>query len=443
MTKLSLSRRRFLHVSAGVAIGATFVPRTAWGANERVAIGCIGIGGRGASDVASVTEAGGQIVALCDVDDNRRKRGQDATETFPQAKLYRDFRVMLQQEDKRLDAVTVATPDHVHCYASVTAMRMGKHVYCEKPMSHSIAEARLMAETANERKVVTQMGNQAQAGEAIRRAIEVIRAGLIGKVREVHAWTNRPTWPQGMAERPEPETIPQGLSWDLWLGPAPERPYNSAYLPFKWRGWWDFGTGALGDMGCHIINMPFWALELKHPTTIEAQAEGNTRESGPKSSIITYTFPAGPYSHELQYRWYDGGRMPADEVFAGANLTAKEVAKKFDLVMIGEKGKFFFERHSLDWLVTPAALLEKFTPPPVSLPRSRSHAGEWLDACKGGPPTQSNFGYASLLTETVLLGNLALRVGEKIHWDAAGMKVVGMPQADQYIRREYRKGWQL
>jgi predicted dehydrogenase len=437
-----LSRRHFLQASTGLAIGAMFVPRAAWGANERVAIGCIGIGGRGASDVAAVAAAGGEVVALCDVDENRRKRGQDATETYPKAKLYRDFRVMLEQEGKRLDAVTVATPDHVHCPASVMAMRLGKHVYCEKPMSHDIAEARLMAATAKQCRVVTQMGNQAQAGEPIRRAVEVIRAGLIGKVREVHAWTNRPTWPQGIAQRPEPMAVPEGLSWDLWLGPAPERPYHSDYLPFKWRGWWDFGTGALGDMGCHIINMPFWALELKYPTTIEAQAEGNTPESGPTAATITYVFPAGRYSDELQYKWYDGGRMPPAEVFADANLTAA-AAKKFDLVMIGEKGKFFFERNKLDWLVWPATLLEDFTQPPVSLPRSRSHHGEWIDACKGGPPTLSNFGYASLLTETVLLGNLALRRGKKIQWDAANMKVVGMPEADQYIRREYRKGWQL
>jgi predicted dehydrogenase len=443
MTNQRLSRRRFLRASTGLALSATFIPRTAWGANERVAIGCIGIGGRGANDVAGAARAGGEIVALCDVDENRRKRGQDPSELFPKAKFYADFRAMLEQEDKRLDAVTVATPGHVHCHASVTAMRMGKHVYCEKPMSYCIAEARLMAETAKQHKVVTQMGNQAQGGEAIRRAVEVIRAGLIGKVLEVHAWTNRPTWPQAMAQRPEPMPVPKGLSWDLWLGPAPERPYNSAYLPFKWRGWWDFGTGALGDMGCHIINMPFWALELKHPTTIEAQAEGNTPESGPKASTITCVFPAGRYSSELQYKWYDGGRMPPAEVFADANLTADSAAKKFDLVMIGEKGKFFFERHSLDWLVWPATLSDDFVQPPVSLPRTRSHYGEWIDACKGGPPTLSNFGYASLLTETVLLGNLAIRVGAKIQWDAANMKVVGMPEADQYIRREYRKGWQL
>ena len=282
MPRRRSSRRFFLKQSVAAAAVATFVPKLAFGAGERVRVGCIGIGGKGASEVTGVAGAGGQIVALCDVDDNRRKRkGKDAREAFPKAKFYRDFRVMLDQEARRLDAVTVSTPDHTHCHASVMAMRLEKHVYCQKPLTHSIGEARLMAQTAEEFGVATQMGNQAHAGEPIRRAVEWVRAGLIGKVREVHTWTNRPSWPQGMAQRPEPEPVPAGLDWDLWLGPAPSRPYAQGYCPFKWRGWWDFGTGALGDMGCHIMDMPYWALDLKYPTTVEADCEGNTEDSAP------------------------------------------------------------------------------------------------------------------------------------------------------------------
>jgi predicted dehydrogenase len=464
MAAKRFSRRGFLKASSGLALGWTFIPRTVWGANQRVNVGCIGIGGKGAGEVADISAAGGNIVALCDVDQRRRvKKGQDATELHPKAKFYRDFRIMLDKE-KGLDAVSVSTPDHTHCVAAVTAMRLGKHVYCQKPLTHSIWEARLMRETARKHKVATQMGNQAHAGAPIRRAVELVRAGLVGKVREVHAWTNRPIWPQGMAVRPEPQQVPSGLDWDLWLGPAPERPYNEAYVPFKWRGWWDFGTGALGDMGCHILDMPFWALELNWPSSVEADQEGNTRESGPRASTVTWTFPAGPYSTELKYVWYDGGRMPPAELIAEAeqaeappaSRAAKQAGKKqaakraasagarrFDLVMIGEKGKFFFNRGNLDFLLAPASLLDAVQDTPETIRRVRSEDHEWLEACQGGPDALSNFDYAARLTEMVLLGNVAIRTGQKIQWDGPAMKAVNCPDADQYIRREYRKGWEL
>jgi predicted dehydrogenase len=427
-----------------LAIGATLIPRSVFGANDRIQVGCIGIGGKGASDVSGVAGAGGTIVALCDVDDNRRgKKGKGATDVHPQAAFYRDFRVMLEKEDKRLDAVTVSTPDHTHCHASVMAMRMGKHVYTQKPMTHSIGEARLMARTAEEMGVATQMGNQAHAGEPIRRGVELIRAGLIGKVREVHTWTNRPIWPQGLTERPAPETVPSGLDWDLWLGPAPQRPYSSAYVPFKWRGWWDFGTGALGDMGCHIMDMPYWALDLKHPTSVVAESEGNTAESGPTAATITYQFPAGEYCDPLKFVWYDGKRMPPEEVIAEAGMSAQQVAGRFDLVMIGEKGKFFFNRSSLNWLVTPESRLEDFQETPQTLPRVTDEDVEWIDACKGGPPALSNFAHSGPFTEVVLLGNLAIRLGKEIQWDGPAMKATNAPEADALIQREYRQGWEL
>jgi predicted dehydrogenase len=444
MPQSRFSRRSLLKHSATAAAVCTFVPKTAFGANERIHVGCVGVGGKGRSDVSGAAGAGGTIVALCDVDDNRRgRKGKDVRETYPKAAFYRDFRVMLEKEEKRLDAVTVSTPDHTHCHPSVMAMRMGKHVYCQKPLTHCIWEARLMAQTAKEFGVATQMGNQAHAGEPIRRAVELIRAGLMGKVSEVHTWTNRPIWPQGMKERPDPEPVPSGLDWDLWLGPAPMRPYNSAYCPFKWRGWWDFGTGALGDMGCHIMDMPYWSLDLKYPTTVEADSEGNTGESGPTAATVTYQFPAGEYCHELKYVWYDGKRMPPEDVIGDAGVPANQVASRFDLVMIGDKGKFFFKRNRTEWLITPKTILDDFEEPPQTIPRVPDEDAEWIEACKGGPAALSNFANAGPFTETVLLGNLAIRLGKKIQWDGPNMKATNAPEADVLIRREYRKGWEL
>ena len=443
MKRNRVARRTFLKTSGALAIGATFVPSSVFGANDRVNVGCIGIGGKGASEVTGVAGAGGTIAALCDVDDNRRRKGKnDPTVVHPDAKLYHDFRLMLEKE-KHLDAVTVSTPDHTHCHAAVTAMRMGKHVYCQKPLTHSVWEARLMTETAKEYKVATQMGNQAHAGEPIRRGVEMIRAGIIGRVSEVHAWTNRPGWPQGLAERPTPMDVPAGLDWDLWLGPAPLRPYADAYVPFKWRGWWDFGTGALGDMGCHIMDMPYWALELGYPDTVEAESEGNTEESGPNEATVTYQFPAGKYCSDLKYVWYDGNRMPDAEILSGTDTDPERMAKAFNLVMIGEKGKFFFNRGNTNFVTSPASLLEDFDPPKETIPRVKDEDHEWIAACRGGPAALSNFANSGPFTEMILLGNIATRTGEKLEWDGPTMKATNCPAADQYVRREYRKGWEL
>jgi predicted dehydrogenase len=323
------------------------------------------------------------------------------------------------------------------------AMRLGKHVYCQKPLSHSIWEARLMRDTAREHGVATQMGNQAHAGEPIRRAVELIRAGMIGKVREVHAWTDRPIWPQGMTERPAEQPVPAGLAWDLWLGPAPHRPYNSAYCPFNWRGWWDFGTGALGDMGCHILDMPYWALDLNCPTAVEAEQEGNTAESGPKSSVVTYTFAPGKFSDELTLRWYDGGRMPPEGLFAEAGIKPGKRNLPFNLVFVGEKGTFYCNHMTENWVTAPRSLLNEVADTPRTLPRVANEDAEWLAACRGGPAALSNFDYSSRLTEFVLLGNLAIRLGKRIEWDGEQMKATNAPEADALIRREYRNGWEL
>ncbi len=439
------SRRRFLKQAGTTAFAFQVVPSRVFGANERLSVGCIGIGGKGAGDVRDIAAAGADIVALCDVDESRR--GKDMTERFPKAPFYKDFRMMLEKEGKHLDAVSVSTPDHLHCHAAVWAMRMGKHVYVQKPMAHSVWEARLMTEVAKEQGVATQMGNQAHAGEPIRRAVELIRAGLIGKVKEVHTWTNRPIWPQGMPSFPKGQPIPNALDWYLWLGPAPDHPYHPDLCPFKWRGWWDFGTGALGDMGCHIMDMPFWALDLKHPISVEAQSEGATDVAGPLGAVVTYRFPKGPFSHELDFCWYEGAeearRMPPNAVFAGTEFDA-ESAKKFDCLLIGDEGKLLFQRRSERFVVYPKDRLEAFEQEtPKTIRRVPNEDVEWVEACKGGPAALSHFEHAGPFTETVLLGNLAVRLGKKITWDGPGMKATNAPEANALIRRDYRKGWEI
>ena len=438
------SRREFVKAATVGAFAFHIVPQSAFGANERVNVACIGIGGKGRSDVEGVAAAGANIVALCDVDDNRRvKRAKDPREQFPKASFHRDYRTMLERLGKSIDAVTVSTPDHTHCHAAVTAMRAGKHVYCQKPLTHSVWEARLMAETAKEFKVATQMGNQAHAGEPIRRAVELVRAGVIGKVREVHAWTNRPIWPQGMKELPAGMPVPKGLSWDLWQGPAPAREYNEAYCPFKWRGWWDFGTGALGDMGCHIMDMPYWSLDLKYPKRVSATSKGNTPVAGPTAATVTYEFPAGKYNHDLKFVWYERDTRPPRSVVADLKMPTNDILKKYDLVMIGDKGKFFFHRARLDWVITPEQTAKEFQAPEKTIPRVANEDVEWINACKGGPAALSNFSLSGPFTEVVLLGNLAIRLGGSIEWDGPKMKAKNRPEAAALVKRPYRKGWEL
>ncbi len=438
MTKPSPSRRKFLQASAASAFAFQFVPSRVFGANERVHIASVGVGGKGRSDVAGAEEAGGVIVGLCDVDP---KSLGSAGKKYTGAETFTDYRKMLDKMGDTVDAVTVSTPDHMHFHAALKAIEMGKHVYVQKPLTHSIWEARTLTEAAAKAGVVTQMGNQAHAGEPIRRAVELIRAGIVGKVKEVHAWTNRPIWPQGMKKRPPKQDVPEGLDWDQWIGPAPMRDYNGGYAPFKWRGWWDFGTGALGDMGCHIMDMPFWALDLKHPIAVEAKQQGNTRESGPKKSIVTYTFPAGKYSHKIPFVWYDGGFMPDNSIFKDTIVNAQS-AKKFDLIVIGEKGKFLFNRNSTKWMTTPKGLVDGVDPD-GTIPRVKNEDQEWVDAIRGGgSKPESGFHQSGPFTETVLLGNLAIRLGKKIDWDGPKMKASNAPEAAALIRRVYRKGWE-
>lgn len=433
------SRRKFIKSASIGALGFQVVPSRVFGANERVALAGIGAGGKGSSDIAGARDAGAEVVGLCDVDAGRLNQ---AVKKYPGSKGYTDYRKLFDELGKSIDAVTVSTPDHMHFHAALRAVQMGKHTYVQKPLTHSIWEARKLANEARNAKVVTQMGNQAHAGEPIRRAVELIRSGVIGKVKEVHAWTNRPIWPQGLEKKLTAQEVPKNMDWDLWIGPAPMRPYNSGYAPFKWRGWWDFGTGALGDMGCHIMDMPFWALDLKYPTSVEAKQNGNSLECGPNKSIVTYTFPEGKYNHKMPFVWYDGGYMPEESVFEGTIVNSQN-AKKFDLIIIGEKGKFLFNRNSTKWKTSPEGLLDNVNPE-KTIPRVKNEDQEWVDAIRGvGSEPLSGFAYSGPFTETVLLGNLAVRLGKRIAWDGINLKATNAPEAEELIKRPYRKGWEV
>jgi predicted dehydrogenase len=444
--RVPFNRRQFLYTSTAAASGLMLTWTSGWGApasrprprrispGEKLNLAAIGAGGQAATDINGVATE--NIVALCDVD---RKRLEERGAKFPKARLFSDYRKMLE-EMPEIDAVTVSTPDHHHAFASIMAMKLGKHVYCQKPLAHSVWEARQMLEVARATKVVTQMGNQGHSYDSTRELVELVQAGALGDVREVHVWTDRPIWPQGM-ERPTGGggKPPETLDWDKWLGPAPWRPFHDDYLPFKWRGWWDYGTGAPGDMGCHNSDAAFWALKLAAPLTVEAESSGVNRETAPKWSIVRSQFGKRGKLPPVQITWYDGGKLPE------ASLVGGEALPKNGTIMVGSKGTIVFR----DWnpngfRVLPEAQFKDAPRPKPSIARANNNPyQEWIAACKGGPPCLSNFEYAVPLTEFVLLGNVALRVGKKIEWDPKRLRAKNCPEADQYIRREYRKGWEL
>jgi predicted dehydrogenase len=428
--------------SAGLAF--SLVPRHVLGGagqtppSEKLNIAGIGVGGRGADDLSELESE--NIVALCDVDD---ARAAETYKRYPAARRYKDFRRMLDKEDKNIDAVMVATPDHTHAAASMAAIRRGKHVYCEKPLTHTIHESRQLARAAREAKVATQMGNQGQAFEGPRLLSEWIAAGAIGGVREVHVWSNRPAgmWPQG-AKRPEgTPPVPAGLDWDLWLGPAPSRPYHATYVPFSWRDFWDFGTGPLGDMGSHNCAPVFEALKLGAPVSVEARSTEVFEDTLPLASIVYYRFPARGDMPPVRLVWYDGGLLPErpEELEPGRNMSTED-----GIIFVGDKGKILVEGWGAQSpRLIPESRHRAYDFPAKTLPRSIGHHAEWVRACKEGTATGSNFDFASLVTEMVLLGNIAIRTGRKLTWDAPGMKFVGDDDANQYLHYEYRQGWAL
>lgn len=432
-----VTRRGFLKGAAAGGLGFVFLKDSSavfgYGANEKLNIAIIGCGGKGKSNRSAV--AGENIVAVCDVSEEEMA---DALKDHPGSKPFPDFRVMLDRMGREIDAVVISTPDHTHAPAAAMAIKMGKHVYCEKPLTRTIYECRTLRDLARRHKVATQMGNQGTASSGLRTAVEIIRSGALGQVFEVHVWTDRPIWPQGIDRPAGTPPVPSGLHWDLWLGPAPSRPYNPAYHPFKWRGWKDFGTGALGDMGCHVINLPFMALDLRNPISVEAEVHEMTDETYPKQSVVTYLFRERGGLRTCRVKWYDGKLKPSPDVLDGREMPGNGV------VIIGTKGRMFTgDAYGSNIELLPKDRFEGYTPPAETLPRSPGHHQEWIQACKGGQPAMSNFDYACDLTEMVLLGNVAILTGEPIYWEPEGMKATNCPRADQFVHYEYRKGWKL
>lgn len=448
------SRRTFIATSSAVAAGYWVAPgraddaKPATSANEEIRFACIGIGGKGQSDSADAARSG-KVVAVADVDSNQLKR---AEKSFVGAKTYTDFRKLFAEMAGEFDAVTVSTPDHAHVIAAAEALNLGKHCFCQKPLTRAIAEARLLGDLARGKGVATQMGNQGTAADSLRRAAAFIKSGGLGAVKEVHVWTNRPVWPQG-GGRPAEAPVPKNLDWDSWIGPAAMRPYGAGYHPFAWRGFWDFGTGALGDMACHTFNMPFMALNLRDPASVQATTSGHNKETYPKWSIIDFAFPALGERAAVKVMWYDGGKLPEQALFAGyPGETDKGGQEKpfkaagSGVLVVGEK----------DTLYAPGDYCEKgFTlksggkPADVEFEKSPGHFQEWVRAIKGGPAARSNFpDYAGPLTETILLGNLAVwaadapeTVGKKVEWDPKGLVATNAPELAGIVRPTYREGW--
>jgi predicted dehydrogenase len=421
---------------------------------EKLNFACIGVDGKGSSDTDDAARFG-NIVALCDIDDGhldkKQKQLKRRGRITDSVKRFNDYREMLDQMGNKIDAVTVSIPDHSHASASILAMKKGKHCFTQKPLTWSVYEARRMREVANEMKVATQMGNQGTANNGVREAVEIIRSGGIGNVKEVHVWTNRPIWPQGEGRPNQTDPIPKFVHWDLFLGPAPERPYvKDVYHPFKWRGWLDFGTGALGDMACHTANMGVMALELFDPVAVEVKKTSGivANESYPKSSVIEYEFPErttvmfkpGLKLPPCKLTWYDGQQYPPNSLLQGEKRASS------GMVIVGDQGSLYTpDDYGAEYVLLPRNKFEGYKPPEKFVPRCPSgvsnHFKEWVTACHGGAPAMSNYNYSSRLTETMILGNLALRAGGRIEWDAKSQVVTNNRDANKFVRREYRTGY--
>jgi predicted dehydrogenase len=436
--------------------------------SDKLNIAGIGVGGKGASDLMEFAKSPFvNIVSLCDVDDRQAK---DARKRYPKASYYRDFREMLDKEKNTIDACSISTPDHTHAVATIAAMQLGKHVYTQKPLTHNIYEARQLTEAAKRYKVITQMGNQGGSGDGVRKAQEMFQAGLIGDVVEAHAWTNRPVWPQGIPTPTGKFDVPAELDWDLWLGPASFIDYNPAYLPFNWRGWWAFGTGALGDMACHIMDPIFRILPIRYPDSAECSVATIWKEmwndtpnldACPPASIIHLNYPRTDGKGNLRVSWHDGGLLPERP----QELLPEEAFGNWDggVLIVGTKGKMLIDCYGANPRLLPTIRMKEFDHVPT-LPRvPEGHYLQWVNACRAGygnATTSSPFEYAGPFTESILMGNLAIRswmlknpklkgwedkyLGrKKLLWDAANMKITNFDEANQFVKREYRSGWKL
>jgi predicted dehydrogenase len=441
MNTSRLTRRTFLAATGATALAPAFV--RSYGNSDKLKIAMIGSGGRGADNLRGVGSE--NIVVLCDVN---AKAIDSAAKKYPQAKTFTDFRKVFDKPDA-FDAVVVSTCEHTHAHITLMALRHGKHVYCEKPLTHNIWEARLIRETAAKTKLATQMGIQIHATENYRRVVELVQSGAIGPVREAHVWVGR-AWglqsPEAakrfkdivtVSERPKEEMpVPPGLDWDLWLGPAPARPFNSVYVPGpKWYRWWDFGNGTMSDLGSHWNDLPFWALDLKAPLTVEASGPPAHPELAPASMSATYEYGARGSLPPVKLTWHQGENKP--EIWRSGGIPKWDSGCLF----IGDKGMLLsdYNKHKL----LPEKEFAGFEPPPRTIAPSLGHYAEWIEACKTGKPTLANFNYAGLLTEANHLGNVAYRVGRKLEWDSVNMAARNAPEANAFIKREYRKGWEL
>ncbi len=430
------TRRRFMQTSAAAlgtgywVAGGIESSKAEESKNEKIQYACIGVDGKGSSDSADAGRTG-EVVAICDIDERKLAK---ASGRFKNAKKFFDYRTMLDEMGDKIDAVTISTPDHNHAPAGAMAMKSGKHCFIQKPMTHSIHEARVLTEIAREKGIATMMGNQGTATDGLRKAAAIIKSGTLGTVKEVHVWTNRPVWPQGIDRPTEEPPVPGYLHWEQWIGPAPYRPYHEAYHPFKWRGWWDFGTGALGDMACHTVNMPFMGLNLRDPTSVEAKTSPHNKETYPSWSLIDFEFPQIGDRPALTMKWYDGGERPPAELFQG------EKPSNSGSLVIGEKGTLYsFGDYGEHWKLKGVD-----EPANIEFVKSPGHFDEWVRAIKGGAPAMSNFvDYAGPLTETILLGNLAVWSGKKVEWDAKNLKATNAPELDSFVKREYRDGYSL
>jgi predicted dehydrogenase len=481
-----LSRRKFIK-NAGVAAAAfTIVPRFVLGKGFRapsdtVYIAGIGVGGKGESDIASFAKSGkAEISFLCDVDDRRAAK---SVASFPKAKYYKDFRVMLDKEHKSIDAVSVSTPDHNHAVQAMAAMERGKHVYVQKPLTHDIYEARMLTEAAKKYKVVTQMGNQGSSGDGVRQLVEWHNAGLLGDVHTVYCWTNRPVWPQGIEWSTKKAEVPKELDWDLWLGTAPYKDYVEKIVPFNWRGWWDYGTGALGDMACHIIEPPFRVLGLKYPSDVTASVgsvyvdefkRGYFPDSCPPSSYVILTFPGQNGKPPVKLHWMDGGIQPERPEELGPNEKMGDGGN--GVIFVGTKGKMMCGTYGVLPSLLPTSKNQEVNVPQTikRVPGSaEGHYAQWVEACLAGygkMEVSSPFEIAGPMTESILMGNLAIRSNDirkprevkptesnpnpppqydypgrniKLLWDGANMKITNFDEANQFVKREYREGWKL
>jgi predicted dehydrogenase len=436
------NRREVLAHLGGAGIAAAGLrgnsaPARSTSPNDRLNLAIVGCGGQGAENLKQVSAQ--NIIALCDVDE---ERGAEAFKQFPRAKRFRDYRKLLDAMHGQIDAVVISIPDHMHAPVSLAAMDLGKHVYCEKPLTWSIEEARRMARIARGKKLATQMGTQGMAHDGSRAGIEIIRSGVLGEITELHVWTDRPAgwWPQGVGRPTERPAVRSGLDWNLWLGVAPARPYHPGYCPFVWRGWKDFGTGAVGDMGIHNAAMPFAALDLGPPLVAEIVATSGLKpETFPAWSRVKLEFSARGGRGPMTMYWYDGGQKPSANLVGGRKLADNGA------IVVGTKGTLSsVEWTGGDWALLPEDRFRDFERPHSSVPRApeQSHHQEWLRACRGGPPAFCRFdGFAARLTETMLVANLALRTGKTIRWDAETMEAKGCPEAAPLITRDYRTGW--